>query len=92
MKTYAVRKALRTPVHCQFYFYSNGTLINGIVWDLSEAGLRVTVDRPVPVGLERPSLLPLVMERTAVTSSSILPLLAGLRRVTQDGKLGVSIN
>lgn len=52
MKTYTVRKKLRTPVPCQFYF-SDGSLINGIVRDLSATGWRATVDRPVPAGLEK---------------------------------------
>ena len=38
MKTYAVRKKLRTPVHFQFCYFCDGTLANGIVRDLSETG------------------------------------------------------
>ena len=53
MKTYTVRKKLRAPVHCQFYCFSDGSLINGIVRDLSATGWRATVDRPVPAGLEK---------------------------------------
>jgi PilZ domain len=52
MKTYAVRKKLRTPVHCQFCYFCDGTLANGIVWDLSETGWRATGERRVPVGTE----------------------------------------
>ncbi len=59
MKTYAVRKELRTPVHCQFYCVTDDTLLDGIVWDLSEIGGRVTVERPVPVGLEKPIFITL---------------------------------
>ena len=59
MKTYAVRKELRTPVHCQFYCVTDDTLLDGIVWDLSAIGGRVTVDRPVPVGFEKPIFITL---------------------------------
>ena len=52
MKTYAVRKKLRTPVHFQFCYFCDGTLANGIVWDLSETGWRATGERPVDVGTE----------------------------------------
>ena len=52
MKTYAVRKKLRTPVHCQICYFCDGTLANGIVWDLSETGWRATGERPIPVGTE----------------------------------------
>lgn len=52
MKTYAVRKELRTPVHFQFCYFCDGTLANGIVWDLSETGWRATGERPVAVGAE----------------------------------------
>jgi hypothetical protein len=52
MKTYAIRKKLRTPVQCQFCYFVDGTLANGIVWDLSETGWRSTGERPVPVGTE----------------------------------------
>jgi hypothetical protein len=52
MKTYEVRKKLRTPVHFQFCYFVDGTLANGIVWDLSETGWRATGERPVPVGTE----------------------------------------
>lgn len=71
MKTYAVRKELRTPVHCQFYCVTDDTfdtLLDGIVWDLSEIGGRVTVERPVPVGLESLFLSPYMKGRTAITS------------------------
>lgn len=53
MNTHTVRKALRAAVYGQFYCCSDGALINGLVWDLSEAG--VTGDCPVPVGLETTS-------------------------------------
>jgi hypothetical protein len=52
MKPYAVRKKLRTPVRCQFCYFCDGTLANGIVWDLSETGWRATGERSVPVGTE----------------------------------------
>ncbi len=57
MKPYTVRKELRTPVQCQFYCVTDDTLIDGRVWDLSETGGRVTVERPVPVGLDKPIFL-----------------------------------
>ena len=53
MKTYTVRNELRTPVHCQFSCFADGMVINGIVWDLSPTGWRATVDRPVPIGLQK---------------------------------------
>jgi len=52
MKTYAVRKKLRTPVQCQFCYFNDGTLVNGIVWDLSDTGWRATGQHPVAVGTE----------------------------------------
>ena len=52
MKTYAVRKKLRTPVHFQFCYFSDGTLANGVVWDLSETGWRATGEHPVAIGTE----------------------------------------
>jgi PilZ domain len=52
MKTYAVRKAPRISVHCQFCYFGDGTLSNGIVWDLSETGWRATGEHPVPAGTE----------------------------------------
>ncbi|GKS65510.1 hypothetical protein YTPLAS72_28140 [Nitrospira sp.] len=52
MKTYAVRKKLRTPVQCQFCYFAEGTLTNGIVWDLSDTGWRATGQHPVTVGTE----------------------------------------
>ena len=52
MKTYAVRKKLRTPVRCQFRYFCDGTIANGIVWDLSEIGWRSTGEHSVPVGTE----------------------------------------
>lgn len=52
MKTYAVRKQLRTPVQCHFCYFDNGTLTNGIVWDLSDTGWRATGQEPIAVGTE----------------------------------------
>jgi hypothetical protein len=52
MKTYAVRKKLRAPVRFQFCYFVDGTLANGVVWDLSETGWRATGDHPVAVGTE----------------------------------------
>ncbi len=52
MKTYAVRRALRSSVHCQFCYFGDGTLSNGTVWDLSETGWRSTGEHPIPVGTE----------------------------------------
>jgi hypothetical protein len=52
MKTYAIRKKLRTPLRCQFHYFCDGTLANGMIWDLSEAGWRATGERPIPVGTE----------------------------------------
>jgi len=52
MKTYAIRKKLRTHVQCQFCYFCDGALANGIVWDLSEAGWRSTGEHPIPVGSE----------------------------------------
>jgi c-di-GMP-binding flagellar brake protein YcgR len=59
VKTYAVRKKLRIPLHCQFYCVTDHTLIDETVRDLSEMGLRVTVECPVPVGLEQPIVITL---------------------------------
>lgn len=53
IKHYAIRNTLRTPVQCQFSCFADGAVINGIVWDLSATGWRATVDRPVPIGLEK---------------------------------------
>lgn len=52
MKTYAVRRKLRTPVQCQFCYFGDGTLTNGIVWDLSGTGWRATSQQSVAVGIE----------------------------------------
>lgn len=52
MKTYAIRKRLRTPARCQFCYFCDGTLATGIVWDLSEAGWRAACERPVCVETE----------------------------------------
>ncbi len=53
MKQFTVRKELRTPVRCQFYCFSEGGLISGVVRDLSPTGWRVTVDRPVHIAFEQ---------------------------------------
>ncbi len=52
MKTYAVRKQLRTPVCVEFCYFCDGALTDGTVWDLSETGWRATGKRPVSVGTE----------------------------------------
>ncbi|MDH4370738.1 MAG: PilZ domain-containing protein [Nitrospira sp.] len=52
MRTYAVRKKLRTPVQCQFCYFNAGTLVNGIVWDLSDTGWRATGQSSLAVGTE----------------------------------------
>lgn len=52
MKTYAVRKAARASVHCQFCYFGDGTLAHGTIWDLSETGWRATGTHPVAVGTE----------------------------------------
>ncbi|MBH0201958.1 MAG: PilZ domain-containing protein [Nitrospira sp.] len=52
MKTYAVRKALRSSIHSQFCYFGNGTLTNGTIWDLSETGWRATGEYPLPAGTE----------------------------------------
>ncbi len=57
--TYTVRQALRIPVHCPFYFICDGALVTGRVWDLSEAGFRVTSNRPVPIGFNQRTFLTL---------------------------------
>jgi hypothetical protein len=53
MKTYSVRKTLRTLVQCQCACFADGPVIDGSVWDLSATGWRATMDRPVPIGLEK---------------------------------------
>ena len=52
MKTYAIRKALRTATHCQFCYFSDGTLAHGTIWDLSETGWRATGAHPIAAGTE----------------------------------------
>ena len=52
MKTYEVRKGLRTSVHCQFCYFGDGTLSYGSIWDLSETGWRATGDHALPAGTE----------------------------------------
>ena len=52
MKTYAVRKKLRVPIRCQFHYFCDGTVANGMIWDISETGWRATGERPIPVGIE----------------------------------------
>lgn len=53
MKQYAMRNTVRTPVQCEFSCFADGAVINGRVWDLSATGWRATMDRPVPIGLEK---------------------------------------
>ena len=52
MKTYTVRKTLRTSVRCQLCYFCDGSLTTGIVWDLSEVGWRAAGERPVRPGTE----------------------------------------
>jgi hypothetical protein len=52
MKTYTIRKTLRTSARCQLCYFSDGILTTGLVWDLSEAGWRSAGEHPVPVGTE----------------------------------------
>jgi hypothetical protein len=59
MKTYMLRKESRTPVQCQFYCATDDMLLNGMVWDISKTSIRVTVERPVPVGLRKPIVIAL---------------------------------
>ena len=54
MKTYAVRKASRASVHCQFCYFGDGTLAHGTIWDLSETGWRATGTHPIAAGTETP--------------------------------------
>lgn len=53
MKTYTVRKEVRTSVHCQLSCFADGAVINGVVRDLSATGWRASMDRPIPIGLEQ---------------------------------------
>jgi|CXWL01.1.fsa_nt_gi hypothetical protein len=53
MKQYAMRNTVRTPVQCECSCFADGAVINGRVWDLSATGWRATMDRPVPIGLEK---------------------------------------
>lgn len=53
MNTYSARKARRIPVHCQLFYFADGAVINGIVWNLLTTGWHATVDRSVPIGLEK---------------------------------------
>ncbi len=52
MKTYTVRKTLRTSARCQLCYFCDGALATGLVWDLSEAGWRAAGERPVRAGTE----------------------------------------
>ncbi|MBS0156762.1 MAG: PilZ domain-containing protein [Nitrospira sp.] len=52
MKTYTVRKKLRTSARCQLCYFCDGSLTTGIVWDLSEGGWRAAGERPVHAGTE----------------------------------------
>ena len=52
MKTYTVRKTLRTSARCQLCYFCDGSLTTGIVWDLSEVGWRAAGERPVHPGTE----------------------------------------
>jgi hypothetical protein len=52
MKTYAVRKQLRTSVQGMLSYPVNGIWNAGKVWDLSQTGYRTTGERPLPIGLE----------------------------------------
>jgi hypothetical protein len=53
MKQYAIRNTGRTPVQCECSCFADSAVINGSVWDLSATGWRATMDRPVPIGLEK---------------------------------------
>lgn len=59
MKQYAIRNTGRTPVQCEFSCFADGAVINGSVCDLSTTGWRATMDRPVPIGLEKSVLMTL---------------------------------
>ena len=52
MKTYTIRKTLRTSARCQLCYFCDGSLTTGIVWDLSEVGWRAAGERPVHAGTE----------------------------------------
>ena len=52
MKTYTVRKTVRTSARCQLCYFCDGSLTTGIVWDLSEVGWRAAGERPVHPGPE----------------------------------------
>ncbi|MDH4153184.1 MAG: hypothetical protein OEV01_05305 [Nitrospira sp.] len=52
MKTYTIRKKLRTTARCQLCYFCEGSLTTGIVWDLSEVGWRAAGERPVHAGTE----------------------------------------
>ncbi len=51
-KIYRPRKKSRTPVHYLCYYFYDGTLVKGTIWEISETGWRATGERPVAVGLE----------------------------------------
>lgn len=52
MKTYVVRKQLRTSVQGMVSYPVNGKWTTGKVWDISETGCRVTGEHPLPIGHE----------------------------------------
>lgn len=62
MKIYTLRKESRTPIQCRFYCVTDDAMIEGMVWDLSETGVRVTVERSLPVGVEKPIFITLQEE------------------------------
>lgn len=59
MKQYAIRNTVRTRVQCQCSCFADGRVIDGSVWDLSATGWRASLDRPVPIGLEKSVLVTL---------------------------------
>jgi hypothetical protein len=52
MKTYVIRKQLRTPVQGIFSYPVNGTWTTGKAWDISQTGFRTTEECPLLIGLE----------------------------------------
>lgn len=57
MKTYTIRKTLRTSAQCQLCYFCDGTLTTGLVWDLSEAGWRASGAYSLPAGAESTAYL-----------------------------------
>ena len=51
MKTYVVRKELRTSVQGMLSYPVNGIWTTGTVWDMSQMGFRTTGEHPLPIGL-----------------------------------------